>query len=62
MIEKAKVLLAHAVEQFGTADRKYELRFGASSPHVEVVNDDGGGWIATLWMMDDEIKVKKPKD
>ena len=62
MIEKAKILLAHAVEQFGKADREYKLRFGASSPHVEVANDDG--WnpkdrIASLWMVDDEIKVKK---
>ena len=61
MIEKAKVLLAHAVERFGKADRYYKVMFCCSSPRVDVT-DTEDEWVATLWMMGDEIRINKPKD
>jgi hypothetical protein len=58
MIEKASMMLIYAVEQYGTADRDYVVSFGASSPLVEVTEDNRT--VASLWMIDDKITVKKP--
>ena len=57
-IEIMKTLMAHAVGQFGL-DRFYTVQFGASTPIVDVYEDDGSTVLCRFWMSDDVIQEKK---
>jgi hypothetical protein len=55
-METLKFLLTHAVGQFGR-DRTYKIRFGASTPIVDVFEDDTR--LAEFWTVNDVIHEKK---
>ena len=57
MIDLLKILVEHAVEQFGR-DRVYAFRFGASTPTV-TAKDDDGTLLAEFWMSNGVIQEKK---
>ena len=57
--EILKTLMAHAVGQFGR-DRFYTVRFGCSTPIVQVYDDDEDNTrLAEFWMSNDVIQEKK---
>ena len=57
MLETLNRLMAYAVEQFGR-DRIYSVRFGGSTPIVEVCSNDSSRIVA-LWDVNGEITVKR---
>ena len=56
--EILKILMVHAVGQFGL-DRFYTAQFGASTPIVQVYEDDDNTKLAEFWMSNDVIQEKK---
>jgi hypothetical protein len=58
-LKQVAALMAHAVEQYGFADREYKITFGASSPTVYVYDQDTDGLIAEVWLSNAEVKVRK---
>jgi hypothetical protein len=61
-LKQVAALMAHAVEQYGFADREYKITFGASSPTVYVYDQDrslADGLIAEVWLSNAEVKVRK---
>ena len=57
-VEQVTEILRSAMDQFGTADREFLVRFGGSTPIVDIQDD--GEWIATLWLENGIIKMHKP--
>ena len=58
-IEMLNTLMSHAVKQFGQ-DRFYTVRFGASTPIVQVYEDeDDIIRLSEVWMSNDAIQEKK---
>ena len=55
--EILKILMVHAVGQFGL-DRFYTVRFGCSTPIVQVYEDDDTR-LVEFWMSNDVIQEKK---
>jgi hypothetical protein len=54
-------LMSRAVSKFGTAERKYSVRFTASGPVITVTVDDADEkLVAQVWKSNDEIKIEKP--
>ena len=56
--EMLKTLMVHAVGQFGR-DRFYTVQFGASTPIVQVYEDEDNTKLCTFWMSNDVIQEKK---
>lgn len=55
-MENLNALLAHAVGQHGR-DRTYTVRFGASTPIVDVYED--GVHLAEFWLVNGVVHEKK---
>jgi hypothetical protein len=54
--EMLNTLMVHVVKKFGQ-DRFYTVRFGASTPIVQVYEDDTR--LAEVWISNDVIQEKK---
>jgi hypothetical protein len=58
-MEKATALLEYATKQWGTADREYKVTFGELTPFVYVYDEDTDNLIAEVWLVNDEVQVRK---
>jgi hypothetical protein len=58
-MEKATALLEYATGQWGTADREYRVTFGELTPFVYVYDEDTDNLIAEVWLVNDEVQVRK---
>lgn len=58
-LAKASALMAYATKQYGFADREYKVVFGELTPVVYVCDEDTDNLIAEIWLVNDEVQVRK---
>jgi hypothetical protein len=58
-LSKASTLMAYATKQYGFADREYRIVFGELTPYVYVHDEDTDNLIAEVWLVNDEVQVRK---